>query len=464
MKNDTTKEERSMKTPFNTQGMKTVFHAIAAWSMITTNITLAAEEAKPAAKTLITNARIFDGTGDKLTESMSVLVEGNKIAKIAKAITAPEGATVIDGGGRTLMPGIIGCHEHVMMQLPITTLLNSDERFIAAVATSTAKTYLMNGWTSIRDAAGNTFGLKKAIDQGFVVGPRIYPCGPMITQSSGHADHRTFQKPLTDATRGVPTTGMEYFDMAIADGVPEVLKTAREAMRMGATQIKIAVGGGTGSYADPLDVVEYTSEEIEAAVKAADDYNTYVMAHVYNDKGAQRAIKAGVKSIEHGNLLGEETLRMMKDKNIWWCPQVIVYTDIPKGYTEDQANKHRQAFAGIDSSFKTAKKIGYENITFGSDIITDPAMIARINEEFTLRAQWFSNAEVLRQATSKSGQLLGLSQRYSPGKVGVIEEGALADILLVNGDPLKDITILTKPEENLALIMKDGKIYKNTVK
>ena len=144
--------------------------------------------------------------------------------------------------------------------------------------------------------------------------------------------------------------------------------------------------------------------------------------------------------------------------------QVIVYTDIPKGYTEDQANKHRQAFAGIDMAFRTARKIGYENIAFGSDIITDPAMIARINDEFTFRTEWFSNAEVLRQATSKSGQLVGLSNRYNPGKIGVIEEGALADILLVSGDPLDDISVLTKPDVNLTLIMKDGKIYKNTVK
>lgn len=423
-----------------------------------------AQQPAPKPQTLVTNVNIFDGKSDKLANGISVLVEGNKIAKIAKSIKAPAGATVIDGKGRTLMPGIIGCHEHLMLQLPVTTLLNSDERYITAVATGTARSYLMNGWTSVRDAAGNTFGLKKAIDQGYVIGPRIYPSGPMISQTSGHSDHRMYQKPLTPATHGVPSTGMEYFDVAVADGVPEVLKTAREALRMGATQVKIAVGGGTGSYADPLDVVEYTTDEIEAAVHAASDYNTYVLAHVYNDKGTQRAIKAGVKSIEHGNLLHEKTLQMMKDKNVWWCPQVIVYTYIPKGYTEDQADKHRQAYAGIDNAFKTAKKIGYQNIGFGTDIITDPEVIARMNDEFKLRTKWFSNVEILRQATSKNGELLGLSHRYSPGKIGVIEEGALADILLVNGNPLNDISILTKPDKSFALIMKGGKIYKNIIK
>lgn len=422
------------------------------------------QEAEPAPATLITNVDIFDGVNEALIENANVLVKGNLIAAVSTDEIEAEGATVIDGGGRTLMPGIIGCHEHVMMQLPITTLLNSDERFIAAVATSTVETYLMNGWTSVRDASGNTFGLKKAIDQGFVVGPRIYPSGPMITQSSGHSDHRTFQKPLTNATHGVPTTGMEYFDVAVADGVPEVLKTAREAMRMGATQIKIAVGGGTGSYSDPLDVVEYRDDEIKAAVDAATDYNTYVMAHVYNDKGAQRAIRNGVISIEHGNLLSEETLQMMKDNDVWLCPQVITYTEIPKGYTDDQADKHRQAYDGIDNAFNAAQKIGYEKIGFGTDIITDPALIARMNDEFTLRTKWFSNLEILRQATSKNGEMLGLSHRFNPGKIGVIEEGALADILLVDGNPLADISILTKPGENLVFIMKDGKVYKNTIK
>ena len=416
-----------------------------------------------SAPILFTNVNVFDGVDEALIANANVLVKGDLIAAVSTDRIDADGATVIDGGGRTLMPGIIGCHEHVMMQLPITTLLNSDERYIAAVSTATAETYLMNGWTSIRDAAGNTFGLKKAIDQGFVPGPRIYPSGPMITQTSGHSDHRTFQKPLTAATKGVPSTGMEYFDLALADGVPEVLKAAREAMRMGATQIKIAVGGGTGSYADPLDVVQYLPEEIDAAVRAAKDYNTYVMAHVYNDAGAQRAIAAGVKSIEHGNLLHEETLRMMKDADVWWCPQVIVYTGIPKGYTEDQADKHRQAYAGIDAAFRAAKRIGYENIGFGTDIITDPAMIARMNEEFVLRTQWFDNVEILRQATSKNGRILALSNRYNPGKVGVIEEGALADLLLVDGDPLEDISILTDPGANLDLIMKNGVIYKSAM-
>jgi imidazolonepropionase-like amidohydrolase len=422
------------------------------------------QKQKNEAMILITNVNIFDGKSETLNEGMSVLIEGNKIAQIAKSIKAPQGAHVIDANGRTMTPGFIDSHSHMMFQMSFGEAANSDEYYWAYVATKSAKLYLNSGFTTIREAGGNSFSLKKAIDRGIVVGPRIYPSGPMISQTSGHADHRT------DAQRSAlvadePSTFMKYDMVQIADGRTEVLKPVREALRRGASQIKICVGGGTGSYADPLDVTQYTPDEIRAAVEAAADWGTYVMAHVYNSDGIQRAIENGVKSIEHGNLVDEPTMKLMKEKGIWLSPQVIVYTYHPLGYTEDQKAKHDQAFAGIDNMFKIAKKIGFKKIAFGSDIITDATMLNRINEEFVHRTKWFSPAEILRQATSSSAELLALSgpRNPYPGKLGVIEEGALADILLINGDPLKDISILTKPEENLALIMKDGKIYKNTV-
>jgi imidazolonepropionase-like amidohydrolase len=424
-----------------------------------------AQNAAAPSATLITNARIFDGTGDALTAPMSVLVEGNKIAKIAESITAPAGAIVIDAGGRTMTPGFIAVHEHLTQQLSSGEALTSDDRYFAYVATQTARNYLMHGFTTVRDAAGTTFSLKKAIDRGIVVGPRIYPSGPMISQTSGHSDHR-HDAQKSRLIGGQDDVLVQYGDMALADGVPQVLQATRENLRRGASQIKIAIGGGSGSYADPLDVVEFTPEEIRAAVQAADDWGTYVMAHVYNSKGIRRAIDNGVKSIEHGNLMDEDTMRLMKEKGIWLSPQVIVFTFHPGGYTEDQAKKHDQAYAGIDNMFKTAKKIGFDKIAFGSDIISNPEMILKINDEFEFRAKWFTPAEILRQATYNSGQLVALSgpRNPYPGKLGVIEEGAYADLLLVNGDPLKDITILTKPDESLALIMKDGKMYKNTIK
>ncbi|WP_284204025.1 metal-dependent hydrolase family protein [Psychromonas marina] len=419
---------------------------------------------QPLHRYLIKNVNVYDGS-DKLIPNQDVLIEGNLIKQISDNIAAENGTDIIEGGNKTLSPGFIAVHEHIIGQMSFGDIFTTDTRFAAYVASSTVNTYLMNGYTALRDVAGNTFSLKKAIDEGYVTGPRIYPSGPMITQTSGHADHRHASDASNVNGNGTWDPMVRNGDMVVADGVPQVLKAARESLRQGATQIKIAVGGGTGSYADPLDVIEFTPEEIRAAVNAASDWGTYVLAHVYNSDGIRRAVDNGVKSIEHANLIDEETLRYMKEKDIWLSPQVSVYTFIPKGYTEDQAKKHRAAYAGLDNLFSTAKKIGYKKIAFGSDIITDPAAIERINEEFVHRTKWFSNAEIMQQATANSAALLALSGKRNPypHPMGVIKVGAYADLLIIDGNPLDDISILTKPKENLKMIMKDGVIYKNTL-
>jgi imidazolonepropionase-like amidohydrolase len=424
------------------------------------------EESKPI--TLFTNVQVFDGTSDKLIKA-DVLVEGNLIKQISKEplmVAQTDNVTIIDGGGRTLMPGLIYMHEHVMLQLSGPELLFDDDRYIALVASRTARHYLDRGITTIRDAAGNTFGLKNAIDAGVVPGPRIYPSGAMISQSSGHADHLFPTEPTIFMSDGRPDRLVRSGDMLVVDGVPEVLKGVREQLRRGASQIKIAVGGGTGSIADPLEVVEFTPEEIRAVTQAAGDFKTYVIAHVYNNEGIRRAIDNGVKSIEHGNLIDRATLQYMMDKDVWLSPQVSVYTYIPAGFNEGQAEKHRRAYSGIDEMFKTAKEIGFNNIVFGSDIISSPKEIETILGEFNKRTKWFSNIEILRQATSNGGKLLELSGAMNPyqeGKLGVIEEGAYADLLLIDGNPIKDITAVAN-HDNFRVIMKDGAVYKNTLK
>jgi imidazolonepropionase-like amidohydrolase len=413
---------------------------------------------------LFKGVKVFDGKSDTLSAETAVLVVGNKIEKIGGGIKVSENAPVIDAKGRTLMPGFIDAHAHIMFQLSVGDAMRTDEFYHALVGAQMAEVYLMRGYTTIRDVSGNTFSLKMAIDRGITVGPRIYPSGPMISQSSGHSDHRPPNEP-SRLQGGQWSTFNKYGHTLVVDGVPEVLRGVRDTLRRGASQIKIAVGGGTGSEFDPLDVVEFTDEEIRAATQAASDWNTYVTAHVYNPNGIRRAIDNGVKCIEHANLIDEKTLRYMMDKDIWLSPQVIVYTYHPRGYSEDQKKKHDQAFAGIATMFTTAKKIGFKKIAFGSDIITDPEMLMRINEEFVQRSRWFKPAEILRQATGNNGELMAMSGKRNPypGKLGIIEEGALADILLIDGDPLVDIERLTKPEKNLVVIMKDGRIYKNLI-
>jgi imidazolonepropionase-like amidohydrolase len=404
----------------------------------------------------------FQTTGCSIQD---VLVRDGMIAEIAAGIEPPEGAVVIDAGGRVMTPGFIYMHEHIMMQASSPELLIADDRYIAILATQTARDYLDRGITTIRDAAGNTFGLKQAIDRGVVPGPRIYPSGAMISQSSGHADHNFPSEPTSFMAGGRPDRMILRGDFVVVNGEAEVLHAVREQLRRGASQIKIANGGGTGSIADPLEVTELLPQEIRMATQAAADFGTYTMTHVYNTSGVRRAIENGVKSIEHGNLLDKETLQLMKDNDVWLSPQVTVYTFIPPGYTEGQAAKHRQAFAGIDQMFTAAKEIGFENIVLGSDIISSPDQILEMLGEFEQRTKWFTNIEILRQATSNGGELLAMSGILNPypGKLGVIEEDAHADILLFDGNPLDDISVIVDFEDNMDLIMKAGVIYKNEV-
>ncbi len=424
---------------------------------------IAAEQ--KAAATLIQNARIFDGTNERLAEGMSVLVEGNKISKIAKSIPAPSGAAVIDAKGRTLSPGFIDAHVHLMLQVNYGELVTLDESYFALGGADQAQKMLLRGFTTARDAGGNTYALKRMIDEGRFAGPRIFPSGAGLSQTGGHGDYRPLNAiPRPHATEQQPMERVGV--MMLVDGEAEVLTAAREQLRKGATQIKLAAGGGVASRNDPLDVVQFTPTEIRAAVQAAENWNTYVLAHVYNNVGIRLAVENGVKSIEHANYIDEKTLDLVIKHGAWLSVQTLVFVNTPAGMDAGQIARFQEALQGLDTTFALLMKKKYNKIAFGTDVIGDPNLMARQNEEFTIRTKWFSNAEILRQATSGNADLLSMSgpRNPYPGKLGVIEEGAYADLLLINGDPLEDISILTKPEENLALIMKDGKIYKNTTK
>jgi imidazolonepropionase-like amidohydrolase len=438
--------------------MKTILTLILSFTLV-----FSFGQVKNQSVIIITNAKIFDGKSTALTEPMSLKIEENKITRITKSIEVPEGATVIDAEGRTLTPGFIDAHVHLMLAgITYQKGITNDEYYWAYRGALSAKEYLMNGFTTVRDAGGNTFSLKNIIDEGLIDGPRIYPSGAMISQTAGHSDHRTRNEPSA-LLGGQPDVMVKFGHMAVADGVPEVLKAVREQLRMGASQIKICGSGGVTSEADGIDVIEYTLEEMKAAVQAAEDYNTYVWAHLYNPAAINRAIEAGVKSVEHGNLIDEPTMKLMKEKNIWLSPQVLPFTFRQTQFTEDQLRKLDLTYNGIDNMFKIAKKIGFDKIGYGTDIVFGPELLKIMNTEFTLLTKWFSPAEILKQATFNNAQILALSglRNPYPGKLGVIEEDAYADILLINGNPLEDISILTKPDVNLVLIMKNGKILKN---
>jgi imidazolonepropionase-like amidohydrolase len=424
------------------------------------------DAAQPVPKrTLITNALIFDGTSDALTAPMSVLVEGDKIKQIADIIDAPEGATVIDANGRTLMPGLIDSHQHLSQGgLTQADLYFGNLYYIGIAQSKFAYGALMRGLTSVRDPAGDSFGVKKAIDEGLVPGPRIIASGPGIGPTNGHGDfrfpysgHRRFDDVGVDPGRRANLT-------YTVDGEAEVLAATREVLRQGASFIKIMAGGGVGSELDPIDSKQMTSEEMRAAVQAASDWNTYVGAHAYSTEAVRRAIDAGVKVIEHGQMMDEETMKYAVEKGIWFTSQYLVYAiDVP-AFSEASKKKQKIVLQDTEHFFEMAKKYNAK-LAFGTDLVlgTDPMLQVK---ELVVRKKWFSPYEILVQGTSRGGELIALSgpRNPYPGKLGVIEEGAYADILLVDGNPLENIDLIGDPEKNFVIIMKDGEIYKNTLK
>jgi len=426
---------------------------------------LAAQTA-PNAPTLIENVRVFDGRASELSAPTSVLIENNLIAQIAPAIPAPPNATVIAGGGRTLMPGLIDAHTHMAMStVPLSLLMTADFNYLMLRQSKAAGDMLMRGFTSARDLGGPSFGLKRAIDEGYVAGPRIWPSGAMISQTSGHGDFRS----LAD----LPKSGSDPGHMtervgatAIADGKAEVLRRVREQLMRGASQIKLMAGGGVSSNHDPLDVSQFTEEEIAAAVEAAADWGTYVTVHAYTPRAIQKAIHAGVKCIDHGQLADETTAKLIAEKGVWWSLQPFLDDEDANKFPEGSANRKKQLemVNGTDTAYKLAKAHKVK-LAWGTDTLFDAKLASRQGAQLAKLTRWFTPAEVLKMATADNGELLALSGERNPypGKIGVIEEGALADLLVIDGDPLADIKLIEDPAKNFVLIMKDGKIYKNTI-
>lgn len=417
----------------------------------------------PSGAVAFDNVRIFDGAA--LTEPMNVLVEGNKIARIsAEPISTDAAATRIAGDGRTLMPGLIDAHWHTFMVRPSMMMASTAPfPFITLLAGAEAESTLMRGFTSVRDLGGPAFGLKMAIDRGVMPGPRIWPSGAMISQTGGHGDFRM----LSDlpATPGVLSYPERMGMSAIVDSPDEVRKRTREQLLQGASQIKLTVSGGVSSPYGPIDTFQLSVDEIRAAVEAAANWGTYVTVHAYTPEAIRNAIEAGAKVIDHGQLADEDAVKLMAEKGTWWSLQPFV--------GDENANQHadpeRQAsaaeiHAGTDRAYELARKHGVK-VAFGTDILFDAARAARQGSQLETMTRWYTPAEVLKMATADNAELLALSDRRNPypGRLGVVEVGALADLLLVDGDPIAQIGLLADPAKNLLVIMKDGRIVKNTV-
>jgi len=413
---------------------------------------------------LFRDVRVFDGLSGRISGAQDVLVRGNHIERIGSSLPLDAGAQVIDGGGRVLMPGLIDAHWHCMMAAPpLRAILDGDERYLTAVAAAESTRTLMRGFTSVRDVGGNSFGLKQAVDEGVVAGPRIYASGAMISVTSGHGDFR--QAGDLPRQMGVPGPTDLDGDTAIADSPDEVRMRVREQLMRGAAQVKLTAGGGVSSPHSPLDAITFTPVELRAATEAAANWGTYVTVHAYTAEAVRQAIEAGVKVIEHGSLMDDATARLMAQRGIWLSIQPFpdeMADAFPPGSFERQ--KAEEVFAGNNHAYDLAKKYRLKT-AWGTDVLFSAALAARQGAILASLTRWYTPAETLVMATGTNGELLQLSGKRNPypGRVGVVQEGALADLLLVDGDPVADISLVTRPEQAFKVIMKDGVVYKNTL-
>jgi len=446
--------------------MKSTVVMLLSCLLLSQTIIAAEKSVEVPVQVLIKNVNIFDGKNVKLKMGQDVLVEANLINKIGKGLKANSRAKVIDGGGRVLTPGFIDAHTHIALIAPFDKLENEYTGvYVGAAGGQMAENMLMRGFTTVRDAGGASIGIQRAIDDGWFAGPRIFSSGAFITQTSGHLD-------MSDRTSAHEHVGGHHSHAqlighyAAVDGKAEMLGAARQQFRNGATQLKLATNGGISAAYSPLDLDQFTDDELGAAAETAKAFGSYFMVHAYYDNAVSRAIDFGARSIEHGHMMTEKSVKKMKKKNVYLVVEALMsLSDGSPDFTPEQQEKFDLAKAGFMKMIKLAKKHKLK-IALGSDTFLSREAYDLQALEWTARAKLFSSAEVMKQATSIGAELIELSgerNRYREGPLGVIKVGAYADLVLVDGNPLKDITILSNAEKNLKLIMKDGKIYKNTL-
>jgi imidazolonepropionase-like amidohydrolase len=417
--------------------------------------------------TLFENVRVFDGRTHALSGTSHVLVRGNIVERISTNpidVATEAGVRILAGGGRVLMPGLIDMHWHAMMVRPTPlALLSSDIGYSTLLAGVEAKATLMRGFTTIRDMGGPSFSLKRAIDEGLLPGPRIYPSGAVLTITSGHGDFRQLHD-LPRTIGGMLARVEQLGGSMIVDSPDEVRLRTREQLMQGASQIKLTAGGGVASPFSPLDVSTFTEPELRAAVEAAENWGTYVCTHAYTPASIQRSIAAGVRCIEHGHLMDDATARLMAEKGIWLSTQPFLDLSAASGLGPAEQAKLGQVVTGTDAVYALARKYGIKT-AFGTDILFSEALAKRQGAMLATLTRWYTPAEALVMATSTNAEMLQLSglRNPYPGKLGVVEEGAMADLLLVDGNPLEDLDLVADPDRNFLVIMKDGKVHKNAL-
>ena len=414
---------------------------------------------------LITNATLWDGTSDTATPGMNVLVENNLVSQISAetiAVNRSADTTVIDADGRTLMPGLIDMHTHLMQRYGVSWMRETDAQGMGAAAKEVMDRYMAMGYTTLRDVGGNSLGIAKEIMAGRVSGPRLYSSGGAISAISGHYDVALFTEDPHD------NVFVERGDAMIITGPVEAREATRRLFRSGASQIKVMVGGGVASNFDPLESTTMAEDEIRAVVEAAADFGSYVCAHAYTDESVNRVLDAGGRCIEHGFLISEETVKRMKSLDAVMSLQTYAAVEVFKepeklaGFNAENVRKARQVRDGARNMLKLVAK--YDVDTFAGGDLWQDQLIEKGPADMVLRKEWFSDVEILRQNTSSAGRWLaksGTKNPYREGPLGVIEVGAYADMILVDGNPLQDVSVLADYDNTIKLVIKDGSVYQN---
>jgi imidazolonepropionase-like amidohydrolase len=404
---------------------------------------------------LITDGALLDPVAGECRPGASVRTEGDRVVEVAEdgaPIRAGSDVTVVDAAGRTIMPGLIDAHVHAAITtMDLAAMGRRSPTRIGIEAKAILEAMVRRGFTTVRDAGGLDAGLAESLRVGLVQGPRVLRSGRVLSQTGGHGDTQPAGVQPTICACQIRTSGFSH----VADGVDAVRRAAREELKGGADQIKVMAGGGVATPTDPIDMVQYTEDEIRAAVQEAASRHTYAFAHAYVPTAIQQAVRAGVRSIEHGNLIDRPTADLMAATGTYLVPTLVVYDQIARfgrelGFPDESMRKLDEVLERGVGALELAASAGVA-IGFGTDLLGETHDAQA--DEFTLRAQVQAPVDIIRSATVVNAALLG-----RPGELGVIVPDAAADVLVVDGDPLEDIGVLTRPETALDLIVRAGEI------
>jgi imidazolonepropionase-like amidohydrolase len=399
--------------------------------------------------------KFLDPRHSDLREGVEVLIEGERVREVSDRPISVSSATRIDLAGRTLMPGLIDVHIHLFLaEVNLALLEGMPLTLLTTKAVASARAMLMRGFTSVRDAGGADHGIKTAIEAGIIEGPRVFIAGMPISQTGGHADFRRRNQAILECSC---CSGLAYVSR-IADGVPEMLKAVRDELRKGADQIKLMVSGGVASQSDPLESLQFRVDEIEAAVEQATNWSSYVMAHAYSAEAIRRAVECGVRTIEHGNLIDEAGARLMAERSAYIVPTLVAYDGLQRrgpqyGLTAYSLEKNRIVLEAGLRSLEICRAAGVR-IGFGTDLLGQ--LQDDQCREFLIRSEVMSPHEMIHSATIINAEIL-----RRVGEIGELVPGAYADLLVVHGDPYRELNVLQNEGACMAAIMKGGRFYKN---